>query len=204
MVLPLELATDAQLLFERRGGFEKRFETIRDWARLPGHPFYPCVGGKLGTGCNMTFVRQLALDLGGFDEALDTGAALPGGGDTDMLYRVVRSGRPVVYEPDALIFHRHRRAHHELRRQYARSWAQGLMAFVAKAYRTDVPQRANLRRLVRWWTVDKLRTLARSLAGCAVVGPDVVLAELWGGLVGLLVAYPRSCRRVEEVRRAVR
>ncbi len=201
LVLPAELDTDAQILFERRGGFEKRFETIRYGREMPEHPFYPCVGGMFGTGCNMAFRRRVLLDLGGFDEALDAGATLPGGGDTDMLFRVVRAGHPLVYEPRFLVFHRHRRGYDQLRRQFARSWAQGLMAFVHKSYRKDPAQRTNLRRLVAWWFKTNLRSLFDSLRGRHVLPPDILIAELWGAIAGLCWAYPRSARRAAKIRR---
>ena len=47
---------------------------------LSGNPLYPCGSGIFGAGCNMAFKREVLLKLGGFDEALDTGAPLPGGG----------------------------------------------------------------------------------------------------------------------------
>lgn len=201
LVLPAELETDAQILFEKRGGFEKSFETIRYGRTLPGHPFYPCIGGKFGTGCNMAFRRQVLLELEGFDEALDTGASLPGGGDTDMFYRVVRAGYPLIYEPRILVFHRHRREYEQLRHQYSRSWGQGLMAYVAKTYKNDGAQRPNLRRLVIWWFTSHLRELLQSLMGGHVLPPDMVLAELWGGIAGIVGAYPRSLRRAERIRK---
>jgi glycosyltransferase involved in cell wall biosynthesis len=201
LALPMELETEAQILFEKRGGFEKSFKTIRWGQTLPGHPFYPCVGGKFGTGCNMAFRRSALLELGGFDDALDTGATLPGGGDTDMLYRVVRGGYAVIYEPQMLVFHKHRREMSQLRRQYARSWGQGLMAYVAKTYMTDIPQRANLRRLVAWWFGYELNGLADSLRGQNVLPPGMILSEIGGGVLGLLGSYPRSVRRVRKIRR---
>lgn len=201
LVLPLELQTDAQILFEKRGGFEKSFETIRYGPTLPGHPFYPCIGGKFGTGCNMAFRRQVLLELGGFDEALDTGAALPGGGDTDMFYRVIRAGYPLIYEPQFLVFHRHRRDYDKLRRQYARSWGQGLMAFVAKTYKYDASQRPKIRRLVVWWFDAHFRDLLNSLRGNHVLPANMILAEIWGGVTGIFGAYPRSVRRVKRIRR---
>jgi glycosyltransferase involved in cell wall biosynthesis len=201
LVLPSELATEAQILFERGGGFEKSFETIRYGQTLPGNPFYPCVGGKLGTGCNMAFLRKVPLELGGFDEALDTGPPLPGGGDSDMLYRIIRAGYPLIYEPRFMVFHRHRREYVQLRRQYCRSWGQGLMAFVVKTYHSDVTQRPKLRRFILWWFAYKLHTLSKSLRGKHVLPPGLHLAELWGGIMGLFGAYPRSVRRAERIRK---
>ena len=48
LVLPLELATRAQVIFEQRGGFRRGFEKIRYGARLPGNPLYPQGPGYLG------------------------------------------------------------------------------------------------------------------------------------------------------------
>jgi GT2 family glycosyltransferase len=149
----------------------------------------------------MAILRKAALEIGGFDDALDTGPPLPGGGDTDMLYRIVRSGYPLIYEPRFLVFHRHRREYGQLRRQLCRSWSQGLMAFVAKTYNSDPSQRAKLRRFSTWWFGYKLYGLARALAGRHVLPPGLVLAELWGGILGLSGAYARSLRRTERIRR---
>ncbi len=201
LVLPYELATEAQVTFERRGGFRRGFERLRYAGQeLTGNTLYPCGAGIFGAGCNMAFRRQALLDLGGFDEALDTGAPLPGGGDLDVFYRVIRAGLPLVYEPRFLVFHQHRRQHRELRRQYW-TWGTGFMAFVTKSYRSDPARRRRFRGLVIWWFQDQARRLFRSLIGRHPLSPDLVMAELTGGLVGLLGEYPRSQRRVERIRR---
>ena len=135
LVLPLELETDAQILFEKRGGFRGGFQRAVHRPFCEGKPFYPCFPGLFGTGANMAVRRDVVRELGGFDDALDTGAPLPGGGDLDMFYRTIRAGHALVYEPSALVFHRHRRKMKELRRQYW-SWGLGFMSFAAKSYRT--------------------------------------------------------------------
>ena len=202
LVLPVELKTDAQILFERRGGFHRNFYSKRYGETLPGHHSYPCVGGKFGTGCNMAIRRDVLLRLGGFDEALDTGQALPGGGDTDILYRIIRAGYSLVYEPRFLVFHRHRRDMRQLRSQYARSWGLGLMAYIAKTYSCDRPQRANLRRFIKCWFVSEFQQIVQSVAGKHPLPVDMILAELWGGIVGLSGAYRRSKRRTRSIRAA--
>jgi GT2 family glycosyltransferase len=202
LVLPAELATRAQVLFERRGGFGRGFQKLRYAGQtLPGNPLYPTGAGIFGAGCNMVLRREVVQALGGFDEALDTGPPLPGGGDLDIFYRVVRAGHPLVYEPRMLVFHRHRREFEALRRQYW-SWGEGFMAFVAKTYRSDPPQRPKLRRLVRWWFADQLGNLKRSVRRQAPLTPGLALAELAGGIVGLTGTYARSRRRIERLRRA--
>jgi GT2 family glycosyltransferase len=200
LVLPAELETPAQILFEGRGGFRRGFEKLRyEGNHRPGNPVYPCGAGIFGAGANMVVRRNVALQLGGFDEALDTGPPLPGGGDLDMFYRVIRAGFPLVYEPRMLAFHRHRRAYGALRRQYW-TWGTGFMAFVAKTYRVDSDQRPKLRRLIRWWFEYQSRELGRSVIRRNPLTPDLVLAELAGGVVGLAGTYERSQRRVKRLR----
>ncbi|MEA5622016.1 glycosyltransferase family 2 protein [Nostoc sp. UHCC 0251] len=200
LVLPYELVTDAQILFEQRGGFRRGFEKIRYGQILPGNPLHPCGAGIFGAGCNMSLRRNILLEIGGFDEALDTGATLPGGGDLDIFYRVIRAGYPLVYEPKYLVFHQHRREYTQLRRQYW-TWGLGFMAFVVKSYQSDPAQRSQLRRLVWWWFKDQLKQLKNSLRGHHVLPATMILAEFWGGILGILGEYPRSLKRVENIRR---
>lgn len=150
----------------------------------------------------MAFRRDLLLKLGGFDEALDTGPPLPGGGDLDMFYRVVRAGYPLVYEPQYLIFHQHRQDLAGLRRQYW-SWGLGFMAFVVKSYQQDPPQRPKFRLLIGWWFRDQLKQLAESILGRHALPPGMILTEILGGVVGLLGEYSRSTKRVEKIRRQI-
>lgn len=201
-VLPYELATKAQILFERRGGFRRGFEKIRYGHTMPGDSLalYPCATGIFGVGCNMAFCREILLKIGGFDEALDTGSPLPGGGDHDIFYRVIRAGYPLVYEPQYLVFHQHRREYKKLRHQYW-TWGLSLMAFVIKSYQSEPTQCCRWRRLMGWWFKDQLRQFLKSLVGRHALPPDLVLAELWGGVIGLLGEYSRSLKRSEQIRR---
>jgi len=201
LVLALELETEAQILFEQHGGFRRGFQKIRFAGKyLPGAPFYPVAAGSFGAGCNMVVRRSAVLGLGGFDEALDTGPPLPGGGDLDIFYRVARAELPIAYEPRMIAYHRHRRDRSALRRQYW-SWGTGLMAFVAKSYRRNPSDRRAFRGIVRWWLGDGARRATRSIRGRGPLPPDLVGAELIGGLVGLAGAYGRSVRRTARLRR---
>jgi glycosyltransferase involved in cell wall biosynthesis len=201
LVLPYELETEAQVIFERRGGFRRGFAKRRyKGSSRAQSPLYPAGAGIFGAGCNMVLHRQIALELKGFDEALDTGASLPGGGDIDIFYRVIRAGNPLVYEPRMLVFHKHRRELEKLRSQYW-SWGTGFMAFVTKSYAADPPQRSKLRRLVLWWLGHQLVQLQRSTQRQGDVTPVLAIAELMGGVVGLAGTYRRSVRRIDDIRR---
>lgn len=200
LVLPYELETQAQILFEQRGGFRRGFQKIRYGQILPGNSLHPCGAGIFGAGCNMAFRREILFKIGGFDEALDTGAPLPGGGDLDIFYRVIRAGYTLVYEPEYLVFHQHRWEYEKLQRQYW-SWGLGFMAFVIKAYKTDPPQRSKLRGIILWWVKYQLKQLRDSWLGKNVLPINMILAEIWGGIVGFFGEYPRSIKRIETIRR---
>lgn len=200
LVLPYELETEAQILFEKRGGFQRGFEKIRYGQVLSGNPVHPCGAGIFGAGCNMAFRRSVLLELGGFDDALDTGKPLPGGGDLDIFYRVIRAGYSLVYEPLYLVYHQHRREVEKLQHQYW-TWGLGFTAFVYKSYQSDPSQRRKIRSLMGWWLKDQLQQLMQSIKGQHVLPPRMILAELWGGIVGWFGEYPRSQQRVEQIRR---
>lgn len=201
-VLPLELNTRAQVLFEQMGGFGRHFEPERFGPTIPELPRYPLSAAGFGTGCNMVFRRRLVTELGGFDEALDTGRPLPGGGDMDMFYRVVRAGYPLIREPKMVVYHQHRRQYAELRYQMW-TWGLATMAYITKCYRHDPTQRHEIRKWVLWWfAFHASKILAPSLRGDRRRLPfDLVLAELFGGVIGLLGEYDRSLRRVAARRR---
>ncbi|MGA2631495.1 MAG: glycosyltransferase [Terriglobia bacterium] len=198
-VLPYELVTRPQVLFEERAALGRKFTKRRFDPTRPGSNLFL---SDFGPGCNMVFRRDVLVELGGFDEALDTGDPLPGGGDLDIFYRVGRAGHVMVYEPRLLIYHRDRRQYRELRYQMW-TWGLAYMAFLAKCYRTDASQRsrcgrAMLMEFVRMVYFPVAPLVRRRVRPWPL---DLTLVELLGGVVGLLGEYGRSQRRVERIRR---
>ena len=201
LVLPYRLESEAQVCFETRGGFGRGFERQVFGAARFGNALHPVGAGILGAGCNMCFDRRLLLDLGGFDEALDTGAPLPGGGDLDIFYRVLRSGRPMVYEPTYAVYHEHREGLAQLKRQYW-TWGLGFMAFLAKSRRADPALRRKQAAIVWWWLCDRGAAVARALRRRRARDLGFAWAELTGGLQGMAGEYDRSLTRVRAIREA--
>jgi GT2 family glycosyltransferase len=199
LVLPYKLETEAQVQFELRGGFGRGFEARRFHSASAENPLHPVGAGIVGAGCNMAFDRSLLVSIGGFDEALDTGAPLPGGGDLDIFYRVLRSGRPMAYEPRYAVYHEHRESIPQLRRQYW-TWGLGFMAFLTKSRRSDAALKGKQNAIIRWWLLDKLGALAGAACRLRVRELDFLVAETWGGIVGLAGEYDRSRARVQKIR----
>jgi len=198
-VLPLELETPAQILFEQRGGFRRGFARVHFGSSREGDPLYPCRAEILGTGANMALRRSAAVAIGGFDEALDMGGPLPGGGDLDMFYRMIRSGHGAVYEPGFLAFHQHRRDLRALRRQYRDSWGKAYMAFVVKSWCRDPAMRRKWTHTAVRWFCQQLVHVLKCLAGRGSRPIGMVLAEAYGGLLGLMGSYGKARRRAAEI-----
>jgi GT2 family glycosyltransferase len=110
LTLPLELETPAQELFEEHctfvRGFRRHvFDGLRD---------NPLAVGPVGAGATLAVRRNVLARLGGFDERLDGGTPTRSGGDHEMFARILRAGYRIAYDPAAISWHRHRRAHDAL------------------------------------------------------------------------------------------
>ena len=186
LVIPDELATDAQRLFETYGGFGRGF-TRRWWRGAAGRPIAGDHGGagKFGTGANMAYRRPVFDAIGGFDPALDVGTCTNGGGDLEMFFRVIKAGHTLVYEPSAIVRHRHRRDHAPLRAQIANNGI-GFYSYLVRTALACPDERRAVARLGAWWFWRwNLRRLARSQMGREPVPRELITGELVGSLRGL-------------------
>ena len=141
MITPAELETPAQVWLEQYGGFSKGFEQrIFDLHHhRPPSPLYPYTAGVFGSGANMAFKREALARLGGFDPALGAGSKGVGGDDLAAFFDVVSRGYALVYQPEAVVRHRHRRDYAGLQRT-AYGYGVGLSAFLTKCL-VDKPSR---------------------------------------------------------------
>ena len=199
LVMPLRLDSAAQVLFELRGGFRRGFHRLRYGRTAFLDRLQPFGAGKFGAGANMSMRRSLIQKLGGFDEALDTGRPLPGGGDLDVFFRVLQAGSILAYEPRMAVFHDHREDLRVLARQYY-TWGLGFCAFATKTKAADPTHRAPVNALLRWWFVDQGRRLLRSAVGREDTPFWMVLGEIRGGIQGVFGEYTRSRRRSDKLK----
>jgi glycosyltransferase involved in cell wall biosynthesis len=192
LVLPAELATPAQRLFERHWGFGRGFCRI-DF----GQEFYAqdrtdaCPVWKIGAGASMAFRRDVFEQVGGFDERLDAGAA-GCSGDSELWHRILGRGLTLRYEPSAVAFHEHRRDLGALARQI-RAYARGhVAALLIQHARTG--HRGNLKRaLLRLPAYYARRAWQR---GCGRrADADQFLRQEIGGWMSGIAYYLRARTR---------
>jgi GT2 family glycosyltransferase len=81
---------------------------------------------QVGTGGNFALHRDWIARAGGYDERLGAGTAGGAGEDMDLLWRLLRAGARIRYEPDAVVFHE--RQSRERRLATRSSYGRGLGA----------------------------------------------------------------------------
>lgn len=83
-------------------------------------------------GANFALTQDVFATVGLFDEALGPGTNTKAAEDTDFVYRCLRAGIPVVYEPGLCVSHDHRRKGHAAYSSLQRSYSKGMGAFAVK------------------------------------------------------------------------
>jgi GT2 family glycosyltransferase len=182
------LDTPAQVRFEDQGGHRRGLQRQSfDWRLLT-----PIAATRAGAGLNMIF-RRSSLDRLGemFPPELDAGTPTESGGDMYALYKVLRAGYRVVYDPATYVLHQHRPDARSLHRAI-RGYGIGVSAVLTKLLLEERELAAPSTWYWLWWLyMDAVR---RRLAGRA----DSVEVRIgWDYLVGGLLgpaAWWRSRR----------
>ena len=204
LVLPAEIETEAQWLFERYGGFGRGF-VRRVFHVAPQSPAASAerhVGtGKFGTGANMAFRRILFERIGGFDPALDVGTPTNGGGDLELFFRVVAEGGTLFYEPHAIVRHRHRRSRHALRRQIAGNGV-GFYSHLVRTARAYPEARRPVALFGLWWLWWwNVRRPLKALLKLDRLPLSLYVTELWASLIAPL-RYRQAVKLSQAVERS--
>ena len=205
VVIPLELETPAQVMYEQFGSgldrgltpltFERsgRFQIMRreqgTGSQRVGSLY---MMGEFGQGSNFAFRSVVLRAMGGFDEALGIGTPTYGGEDLAMLVELLMTGHRLAYEPGAIIHHTHRATIEELERQMY-GYGVGFTAMLTGLTLRDPWHFVGLASVIPAW----LRTLLVPSSGKQVHRPEgypqsLSRAEFRGLLHGPM-AYLRSC-----------
>jgi O-antigen biosynthesis protein len=180
LVVPYELETAAQNLFEAYGGFGRGFEQKVYRQTTNKLPWQWFGAGQFGTGANMAYRRSVFETIGYFDPALDVGTVTNGGGDLEMFVRVLKAGHPLIYQPQAMIRHRHRQSDEKLRQQISYNGV-GLYALFTCLGMAYPEERGSLLYIAVWWFGWwHIRRLLLSFVYPQQFPRDLILAEFWG------------------------
>ena len=194
LVMPLELETEAQELFEGYcpygQGFERRV--------FDGAYCNPLIVDPLGVSASMALRKSLIDCMGLFDEALGVGTPAKAGSDSELFARILRAGYRMVYEPRALSWHRHRRTWEELR-NLLKSYGIGVYAFWTRMFLVNREFSVALLawQWLRYKQIPELFASVRKQPGC--IPSDLLLAQLRGCISGPM-AYFASRKRLQEVK----
>ena len=179
LVMPLELETPAQEWSERFSphgrGFVRRSFDMSNWS--------PLRSSQTGVGANFAIRRSVLDRVGPFDEALGPGTPTRTGDETELWSRLLTAGDRIVYDPAALVWHRHRRTWEELQKMV---YGNGVGAYAAWTRNLVVEREWGVLRLALGWLVgDQLPRLVRSLLRRPGAVPlDLTMAELRGCAAG--------------------
>ena len=207
LIVPAELRTRTQAMLEWHAkptkGFSRR--VVNMGAAGGVDRLFPYTAGELGAGANMAFTTSLLRELGGFDPAMGVGTATLGGDDLMAFFLAIATGRTLVYQPEALIWHHHHTDERALLAQ-ARGHSVGLGAFltgIALHHPEMLPLLA--RRLPRaaGHAVHQLRSRSPRAAGSkapATLLPRSVAAAERRALFYGPLAYLRASRAVRRAR----
>jgi glycosyltransferase involved in cell wall biosynthesis len=203
LVLPMELVTRAQRLFEQYGhGMCKGFVPHRfHGPSLTAHQLIQAQA--VGVGANMAFRRGTFDAIGGFDTALDVGTPALGGGDLDFFHRILAAGLTIQYEPAAWMRHQHRRDYDALRQQlYANGVAFGV--YLQKIARSGRFSTAEVRKYAMCWGKWLIGRSAKSCLRKGRLPRALVWAELAGAIrsIGAYRATLREDQRCRALRQA--
>ena len=192
LILPAELETRAQVWTERHGGFGKGLQrrTFDLKENRPQSVLFPFTAGQFGSGANMAFRAGALRRIGGFDAALGAGTHARGGDDLAAFFSIVNMGFRLVYQPQGIVWHYHRRGDEGMRRQ-AYSYGMGLGAFLTK---TVIDEPRLILRLMVAFPAGLLHMAGPTSQKTARLPPDYPIGLIWMERLGILAGVPGYLR----------
>lgn len=197
-VLPIELETQAQRLFEEYGGLGKGFTPLEvdgEWfrSRRAAVPTW-----HLGATANAAFRASIFRDarIGLLEPSL--GAGMPTGcsEDTYLFYKILLAGGTILYDPAAYVWHRHRTTMTALKQQI-RAYSRGHVAY----HLVTLVRHRDLRALLRlFYALPKtyVHRARQRLRGWSEYPLSLIALEIRGNLEGA-VALWQARRRVKRL-----
>jgi glycosyltransferase involved in cell wall biosynthesis len=193
MVIPYELEYEAQYWFEIYGALTRNFKWTRyDYQFYQNPPDMPMVPAwNVGVTANISFRAEIFADpeIGPFDDELRIAE------DPYLIYRLIKANRVIIYEPKAVVQHRHRDTMKGLARQLY-NYGRSSTGMQLRTYFVD----GDIRGLKCLWDVfkydrDRIMFLMRSQKGFRGALISLILKGWHPNFVGPLQGrtdYPLS------------
>jgi GT2 family glycosyltransferase len=197
MIATAEIENDVQLYFhlrQRWGGVcERRIFDLEE--NRDDSPIYPYSAGIFGAGANFSISRTALKDIGGFNEALGGGVPAAGGEDLNLFMRIILSGHRLVYEPTAIVHHRHRITMAGLTRQM-RGFGSGCTASLFALALTNARARRELpiKVVLGIARIMQLRNPSKEVADYPALPKGLLKREIGGYVLGPWL-YLKGVRR---------
>ncbi len=202
-VLPLELETSAQRIFEIYGGLGRGFERREVDLRWFNKCKWVVPTWTLGASANAAFRSSLFRDpkIGLMHEALGPGMPSGVGEDTYLFYRILKAGYTMIYDPNAYVWHRHRTDMESLRAQLY-GYSKGHVAYHLTTLLEDHDLRA-LAYLTLRLPFGQSRRILKRLRRKSAYPLKLSMVEIGGQLAGPGALW-KSRRRVAREGRSSR
>ncbi|SCB61678.1 Glycosyltransferase, GT2 family [Rhizobium aethiopicum] len=189
LILPGELATPAQYIFEKHWGFGRGYlRQDFDQGFYRQHSRYGAPVWTIGAGASQAFRRKVFDDIGLFDVRLDMGAA-GCSGDSEYWNRLLHHGHICRYEPTAVSWHFHRKDMKGLARQIYQYMSGHVAALLVQYQNTG--NRANLRRVLISFPKYYAGRLRKRLRKGATSNDFFLRQEMLGSVNGALYLMRR-------------
>ncbi len=139
-------------------------------------------------GCNMAFRKNIFDLVGGFDIALGPGTAIGAvSEDLDFLYRAYKARVNLVYSPDIVVYHDHRRLNGRDTESVRKRYTIGRGALYCKHI---LDRDLDILKFAYWEILSLLRSIVENLVQRK--SSTKQLRDLWGLFLGFAYKLVRS------------
>ena len=198
-VLPYELKTQAQNLFETYGGLGRGFKKkCYDYNWFYSKGYHAAATWEIGATANAAF-RSVIFnnpDIGLLDESLGAGTPTGCSEDTYMFYKILKSEFSIVYQPDAFVWHKHRTDLKAFKKQLY-NYSKGHVAYHLLTYLNDNDLRGLFRIIVEL-PFAHVYMIYKRLVLRSSYPIKFIMIEILGNIIGPF-SLLRSKRRVNKL-----
>lgn len=178
-VMPLKLDNKAQEWFELYIPLGRGFQKMI----YDGVSHNRFNVARIGVSANMALRKNIGSCIGNFDEDLGVGTPARCGEDHELFSRILAAGYKIVYEPQAVNWHRHRSTWRELR-QTLFNYGIGVYAFWTRSLVVE-GELGVMKLPFMWFFYEQLPNLMKSILKRPNSIPfDLLWMELAGCLAG--------------------